>query len=233
MLATALALLTAPALADDIPPPADGWLIQGTAYTVLVEDLRGLYADVPPFGVAQTKMCNVRFVMQPGRLTQTSYGKCLGGLQESMDSFLTGMFFWPADGADPTQPNGAGLSVTLKHQTWGLIPRIDAEPGTPFVREIDGETVTFTRWIPAHARSGPPPEPSKKQARAIGDATCVLSADVAADGTASNLQVVDCPEAAQKSALKAAKEWRFEPEKLDERGVASSALLTFEFEKPE
>ncbi|GEM_PF-2727444 len=227
------ALASSPAaLADEIPPPDDGWLIQGTAYTVLVENLTGLWAEIPPVAVGSTKMCNVRFVMQPGRLTQMSFGKCLGGLQESMESFLQGMFFWPVDGADTTQPNGAGLKVTLAHKSYGLVIRLEAEPGTPFLEDIDGQQLSFNVWEPAHARKGPQPEPSKKAAKQIGDATCTLTADVSVDGFGSNWQIVDCPDAAHKSALKAAGDWIFEPLKRDAVAYASTAELVFTYTAP-
>lgn len=224
--------LTPAALADEIAPPVDAWLIQGTAYPVLVENLTGLWADAPPVPVGHTKMCNVRFVMQPGRLTQTSFGKCLGGLQESMEGFLQGMFFWPPEGADTAEPNGAGVKVTLMSKSYAIVVRLEAEPGTPFLKDIDGERVSFNVWEPAYPRTGPRPEPSKKAAKAIGDATCTLTADVDTEGVGNNWQLVDCPDAAHKSALKAAGEWAFEPLKLDDKPYASTADLTLTYTAP-
>lgn len=219
-----------PALAEEpIPPPADAWMLQGTAYPVLVDDLTGLWADAPPVQAGFTKICNVRFMMQPGHLTQTSYGKCLGGLEASMESFLQGMFVWPLDGANPVEPNGFGVNVVLRSYTWGLVPRLEAEPETPFLEVVDGQRVPFLVWSPAVAKAGPQPEPSKKQLKAIGTATCTLSADVAADGSVSNLAVVECPEAAQKPSLKAAQDWTFQPLMVDGQPRPSAGTIVFEF----
>ncbi len=227
--ASALILASSPALADEVPRPSDGWMIQGNAYPVLVDNLTGLWADVPPVQPGFTKTCNVRFLMQPGKLTQTAFGKCIGGLEESMNGFLQAMYIWPLEDPETTEANGAGLNVVLRSYTWGTVPRLEAEAETPFLENRDGQLVPFTVWSPAVARSGPEPELSKKAAKRIGQATCTLSVDVEATGATTNIQVIDCPEGAHKAAVKAAEDWVFEPHKVDNAARPSQGMLVFSF----
>ena len=229
------ALVATPALADDaaIPRPEDGWAIQGTTYRVLVDNLTGLVADAPDVQQGMTKTCNFRFAMQPGRLTQVAIGKCLGGLEEPVTSFLQGMFFWPLEeGTEIPDANGAGINVVRRGTPGGTTLRIEAEPATPFLEQRDGEWVPFTVWQQASPSKAIVPEPSKKAAKVVGGQTCTMLVEVDPTGLVTGVQALACPPEGEKAAVKAIEKTVFNPQTVDGDGRASSTIVTLTFTAP-
>lgn len=131
---------------------------------------------------------------------------------------------------DPEAPAEGLPTVDRSHEPPGLGPALPGPVGPPAGPAGSGGPVIhdFTASAPAILRQVDPLYPDfARRARVQG--TVVLMMIVDERGTPMQVRVLDGHPALQEAALQAARQWRFEPARLDGQPVAASFRLTLNF----
>lgn len=172
-----------------------------------------------------------RVIEFDGPPTQRVVERLMAGARGGGDAALPGVQAVIADRPDPVEPASGLPTADRSHELQGAGPLV---PGP--VATVSGPTGTasspvvhdfsMTGLIPVH-RVDPPYPDFARRARVQG--AVVLQMTVDERGLPMQVSLVDGHPALREAALQAARQWRFEPARMDGRPVAASFRLTLNF----
>jgi protein TonB len=172
-----------------------------------------------------------RVIEFEGPPVQRVVERLVAGARGSGDAALPGVKAVAPDRPDPVEPAPGLPTVDRSHEFQGAGPLVPGPATTVSgpTGTVSGPVVhdfSVTGLVPVH-RVDPPYPDFARRARVQGAVVLLMTVDER--GVPLQVQALEGHPALQEAALQAARQWRFEPARMDGRPVAASFRLTLNF----